>query len=289
MLWSMAGISVLLHDAGCTKGQEVKADSRAASAASWNEEATGSAEENVKMQAREGWAGARRAMSWDANDLCPRARQPTSCETECAMGEAAGAGAWLSRAKTGPLRRKASTLRWAGASAINTTFEMDCDWIQSSRLSMKAAAQPSNKGARCCTMNTPSDSACSSKAAVTRPGLLRSRAAEDTNGCTWGDLLTDTRFEGKLLSMMSTARVGQDIPEQQGAGSRSTAPEAQLDENNGSIRATGQQGEVQFCLLWSRGASGRQAAASRGGCGNRRGARGCSCTRRLRRHEMHLR
>ena len=66
MLWSMGGSSVRLHDAGCTKGQPVKSDKRAASAASAKEDETGSAEAKVKMQEKEGCAAARRATTADA-------------------------------------------------------------------------------------------------------------------------------------------------------------------------------------------------------------------------------
>jgi hypothetical protein len=151
MLWSIGGSNDELHDAGCCSAQPVAFDNLAASAASWKADATGSPEEKVNMQKRGGDAEAMRLMRREEKELSPKARQPTASGTGCARSVAARwAACAVSKANTFPLLLKnTSTLRWAGASVMKMSFEMGCDWIQSSRLSMKAAAQPSNSGARC--------------------------------------------------------------------------------------------------------------------------------------------
>ena len=53
MLWSIGGSSDVLHDAGNCNSQPVVFDNCAASAASSRAEATGSAEEKMKMQESE--------------------------------------------------------------------------------------------------------------------------------------------------------------------------------------------------------------------------------------------
>ncbi len=55
----------------------------------------------------------------------------------------------FSAANAWPLRINASTLRGRGASVMKMSFKSGYDSIQSIKLSMNAAAQPSNSGARC--------------------------------------------------------------------------------------------------------------------------------------------